>query len=211
MRPLPHALLACLAAGLFAVQSAADAAPRGPSGGGGAPGARPPGGQHGGPRHGYPGGGRPGYDGGRHYSGGHYGHYPRSYWGWGVAIGVPWGLGWYNPYWYGWGYGWPYYSYPGYGYVAPYPSYGYGYGCGWDEECWRAMAARSEETPPTTEVPPAALAEAGAPTQRPLHLNYCDSARAWYPNVRSCPGGWRVVRPEYNVAPGPVPAPNPAP
>jgi hypothetical protein len=66
--------------------------------------------------------------------------------------------------------------------------------------CWQERAA-GEPTPPTTEVAPAAPGEDGGPTQRPLHLNYCDSARAWYPQVRTCLSGWRLVRPEYRPVP----------
>lgn len=177
MSPSRKAFLACLAAGAIAVVFAPHAAARSPSGG-----------SHGaGARHGSHGGG-----------GHHGGGYPVPSWGWGIAVGIPWSPGWYEPYWYGGVYGAVPYPYPAYGYVSP--SYGTGYGCGWDEECWRAQAAQVE-TPPTTQLPPPAPGVEGAPTQRPLHLNYCDSARAWYPNVRTCPGGWRLVRPEYNAAP----------
>jgi hypothetical protein len=31
----------------------------------------------------------------------------------------------------------------------------------------------------------------GAPTQAPTYRNYCDSAKAYYPKVTSCPEGWR--------------------
>lgn len=150
-----------------------------------------------------PGGSRPGYPGGAgrhggyghsghygHYSHGHYGgYYPGWGWGVGIGLGVPWGLGWYDPWW-GWG------SYPSYGYGAAYPNYAYA--CELDEDCLRARESRNEPAAPTTEVPPAAFGAEGGPTQRPLHLNYCDSARAWFPQVRTCPGGWRLVRPEYS-------------
>jgi len=33
----------------------------------------------------------------------------------------------------------------------------------------------------------------GAPTQGPTYMNYCDSARAYYPKVTSCPEGWKFV------------------
>lgn len=119
-----------------------------------------------------------------HSHGGH------SHWGWGLglAIGVPWALGWYDPWW-------------SPSYYAPYP-YGtvhrsYGYACAQDEDCWRDRMAPAEPAAPTTQVAPAAPGEDGAPTQRPLHLNHCDSARAWFPHVRTCPEGWRLVRPDY--------------
>ena len=31
----------------------------------------------------------------------------------------------------------------------------------------------------------------GAPTQAPAYRNFCESARAYYPKVTSCPEGWR--------------------
>lgn len=202
MNPTVKVLLTSVAVTLLALASVVDAAPRQ---GGGSAGARPPSGSGGGgARHGYSGGGPVhGYRGGsgyHHYGGSGYGHshgYRGSYWGWGVglAVGVPWGWGWYDPYWYGsgWGYGNPYYAYPAYGYAAP-----YGYGCWPYGDCYREQVARTEPTPPTTEVPPPAPGESGMPTQRPLHLNYCDSAGAWFPQVTSCPGGWRLVPPDYS-------------
>jgi hypothetical protein len=167
------------------------AGPRSPGAGPRTPGAGPGSGGHYRPAH--PGGGhRPGgWQGGSYRGHGHYhGHSGGSYWGWGVAVGVPWALGWYDPYWWG-----PWYSYPSYGYAYP----RYGYACGPYDDCWRDYAARSEPTPPTTEVGPVATAEEGGPTQRPLHLNWCESARAWYPNVKTCPGGWKLVTPDYNL------------
>ena len=124
------------------------------------------------------------------------GYRDNSHWGWGLglAIGVPWALGWYDPY---WGPSWGHSYYPPYAYGPPYRSYGYA--CEQDEDCWREHVAPSEPAPPTTEVAPAAPGEEGGPTQRPLHLNYCDSAKAWFPHVRTCPGGWRLVRPDYTA------------
>lgn len=178
MNPTCKVLVASLAAALLAVASVAEGAPR------------------------QGGGARPGHSGGsgyRHHGGSGHGHgyHGGSSWGWGIAVGVPWALGLYDPYWYGGSY----YPYPAYGYAPPYSGYGYGYGCGPYGECWREGMARAEPTPPTTEVPPAATGEDGGPTQRPLHLNYCESARAWFPHVRTCPGGWRLVRPEFSTPP----------
>jgi hypothetical protein len=139
--------------------------------------------------------GRPGYGGG-HY--GHGGHYSHSSWGWGlgVALTVPWALGWVDPY--GWG---PAY-YPSYAYRGIYPAYPYAYGngCGLDDDCWRAQQSPSEPAAPTTQIPPLASGPEGGPTERPLHLNYCESARAWFPHVQTCAGGWRLIRPEYGPA-----------
>jgi hypothetical protein len=192
MNPTRKVLLASLAAGMFALVTAADAAPRhGGSPGGGYSG--------GGARHGHSGGTGYRHDGGSGYRYSH-GHYYGSNWGWGLALGLPLAWGLYDPYGYGgwgWGYGAPYYGYPAYGYSYP----GGGFPCAPYEECYRDQVARSEPTPPTTEVPPPAPGANGTPTQRPLHLNYCDSARAWFPHVRSCPEGWRMVRPEYSPGP----------
>lgn len=144
---------------------------------------------------GRPGGYRPGHGSGSYHHGSH-GYGSSSYRGWGVGIGVgiPLALGLYAPHWWGSPYYYPSHSYgPAYGLAYG----GYGYACGPYGDCGREYAARNEPTPPTTEVPPPAPGEDGGPTQRPLHLNYCHSAGAWFPNVRSCPGGWRLVLPEY--------------
>jgi hypothetical protein len=42
---------------------------------------------------------------------------------------------------------------------------------------------------PTTEVP----RSAGAPAQEPAYRNYCESAKAYYPKVTSCPEGWKFI------------------
>ena len=44
---------------------------------------------------------------------------------------------------------------------------------------------------PGTDVAPSK----GAPTQGPLYMNYCDSAKAYYPKVTSCPEGWKFIAP----------------
>ena len=41
---------------------------------------------------------------------------------------------------------------------------------------------------PTTEIDPRIQ---GGPAQAPAYLNYCDSAKAYFPKVTSCPEGWR--------------------
>jgi hypothetical protein len=181
------AVVACLAAaGLLAGLSPdAFAAPR--------PIAASPGG---GNRPSHPGGSPGGHYGGHGYHHGHPGGYYPGWgwgWGWGIGFGVPWALGWYGP---GWGY-------PTYRYGPAYGAYGPAYGgypnsCGMDEDCMRAQFSRAEGQAPSARIPPPAPGPEGGPTQRPLHLNYCDSARAWFPQVPSCPGGWRLVLPEYN-------------
>ena len=133
-------------------------------------------------------GGSHGVPAGRH-GGQYYGHYSRPYWGWGwgLALGLPLAWGWYNPYW-----GSAYYPYYSYG-----PAYrGYSNACEEFDDCWGDRRAYPETPAPTTQVPPPAVA--GAPTERPLHLNYCESARAYFPAVTSCPEGWRMTRPRFN-------------
>ena len=139
--------------------------------------------------------------------GGHHGHAgghgyryrgPGVHWGWGLglAVGVPWALGYYDP-WY-WG--------PRYYYNGPYYARGPVHSCDLDEDCWRERRAREEPPVPTTQVPPpVAIGPAtvpapaeGAPAQRPLHLNYCDAARAYYPAVTTCASGWRMTQPRYD-------------
>jgi opacity protein-like surface antigen len=107
------------------------------------------------------------FSGGRHFSGFHRGFSPRF----GVFIGAP--ILWSSWYW-----GYPYYyDYYGprviYRDVEPYPaSYPEGY----------------IEPAPTTDIGPRTQ---GAPAQAPAYLNYCDSAKAYFPKVTSCPEGWR--------------------
>ncbi len=122
-------------------------------------------------------------------------HHGGSHWGWGLglAIGLPWALGYYDPYW-----GGPYWGpayYPPRAYV-PVPVDP----CAQDEDCLRERLSRSEAPLPTTQVPaPAPGTAEGMPTQRPLHLNYCESAKAWFPQVSACPEGWRFVPPRYDT------------
>ena len=194
MSPKGIVLVAAVAAAGVLAAADVSAAPAGHAsamaGSGAAPGHR---GSH---RLSHPGGQRPGRGG--HGHGGYHGHSNwegHSNWGWGLglglAYGVPWALGWHDPFWWGSTYYAPYAYGPVYG--------SYGYACGLDDDCMRERLARSEPAPPTTEVAPAAPGEAGGPVQRPLHLNYCDSAGAWFPYVRTCPGGWRFVAPEFGA------------
>jgi len=110
--------------------------------------------------------------GGRGWSGGHGGHWGGHWYGprVGLYIGAP--ILW-SP-WY-WGYPYDYY-YPRtviYREVERYPaSYPDGY---------------LEPAPSSTEVP----RTEGAPTRAPAYMNYCESAKAYFPKVTSCPEGWR--------------------
>jgi hypothetical protein len=46
--------------------------------------------------------------------------------------------------------------------------------------------------PATTEVPRSGQA---MPSQGPLYMNYCESARAYFPKVTACPEGWKLSTP----------------
>lgn len=153
-------------------------------------------------------GGSPGYRGGGHtgVSGGHWhgggprvsygygyrhGHYygGHAYWGWwGAAIAAPflWGGVYYD---------WPYYGPYAGAYWGP-RYYRYGPGPYYpDEVAYGYPQASNEVALPTTEVP---ASGPGAPTQRPLYMNYCEDTKAYYPKVGSCASGWQMRRPQYN-------------
>jgi hypothetical protein len=110
-----------------------------------------------------------GHRGGRHWRGDHrhrwHGH-------WGLYFGFPIA-------WSAWHWGWPAYD----PFFYPYP---------------RAYVYREVERLPemgpaeTTEISPQAE---GAPTQGPLYMNYCESAKAYFPKVTSCPEGWKMTTP----------------
>lgn len=44
---------------------------------------------------------------------------------------------------------------------------------------------------PSTEIPRGE----GTPSQGPLYMNYCESAKAYFPKVTSCPEGWKLATP----------------
>jgi len=85
---------------------------------------------------------------------------------------------------------WTWYAYNPYypGYLG-YPSY-YGYPAPYPY--------------PPRELPPS-FSNMPAPQQ---YWYYCDSAKSYYPNVPTCPTGWRAV-PRTPDAPGATPAPPP--
>jgi hypothetical protein len=169
MKPIKSVLVAALAATCLAVTAGAQAA----HGGGG-------GGSHGG---GHYGGG--GHSGGGHYGGGHYGggHYGGGHYGgfWGSGVGLYFGAPLLFSPWY-WGYPYDYYPYDYYypragivgGYVEPYPA---------------SYPDGVMQPAPTTEVP----RTEGAPSQAPAYMNYCESAKAYFPKVTSCPEGWKFL------------------
>ena len=108
-----------------------------------------------------------------HWNGGHWGGY-RHWYGprVGFYIGAP--ILWSSWYW-----GYPYdYYYPRtviYREVERYPA-------SYPEGVMEPM--------PSTEIVPRSE---GAPTQAPTYMNYCESAKAYFPKVTSCPEGWKFV------------------
>lgn len=135
-----------------------------------------------------------GHSGGGHWSGGHSGghwsggsrwsggHWGGGHWGprWSFAFGVP--LFWGPYYW-----GAPYYS----PYYSPYYD-GYYYGYPEAPTVYQEREVVPYDTmPPTTQAQPGP----GAPSQGPLYMNYCASAKAYYPKVTQCPEGWKFIEP----------------
>ena len=111
--------------------------------------------------------------GGHHGHHGHHGH--RHHWHGpriGLAIGVP--LAW------GWGYGWGPGWYDPWYYGGPPVVY---------RE--REVIREVEPAPESTQVPRGE----GAPTQGPMYMNYCESAKAYFPKVTQCPEGWKLTTP----------------
>ena len=121
-------------------------------------------------------GGWSGHTGGGHWSGGHFtggghfGHFGHAHFAgprFGFFLGAP-------IFWPGWYWGYPYYYdwyYPRAVYVEP------------------AYPASTPDDAATTVAPSAP----GAPPQAPAYLNYCESAKAYYPKVTSCPEGWKFL------------------
>lgn len=134
------------------------------------------GGWHGGHRGGSHGGHYGGHYGhGHHYGGRYYygGYWP--YWSWGWYWGVPLYAATY--------YSWPYYGYYPYDYYpSPAPAY---------PQEYYYPEGRMAPPPATTEVP----RTEGNPTRGPLYMNYCESAKAYFPKVTSCPEGWKFLQP----------------
>ncbi len=110
-----------------------------------------------------------------HWSGGR-GYYGGRFWGprIGFYVGAP-------LLWSAWYWGWPY-------------DYYYPRTVVYDRIIERYPAAYPDgvmEPAPSTEVAPSR----GAPSQGPLYMNYCESAKAYYPKVTSCPEGWKFIAP----------------
>jgi hypothetical protein len=115
-----------------------------------------------------------GFRGGHRHHGHGHGHFHRHrhHFGphFGLAIGLP--LAW------GWGWGPGFYGDPWF----------YGPQVIYRE---REVIREVEPAPETTQVPRGA----GAPTQGPMYMNYCESAKAYYPKVTQCPEGWKLTTP----------------
>ena len=109
-----------------------------------------------------------GHVGGRHWGGHHHHHFWGPRVSWGLYFGLP--LAWGPAYYWGWPY---YYDYP------------------------RTIIYRDVERFPEGEIAPSTEVKPGpgAPSQGPLYMNYCESAKAYYPKVTSCPEGWKFVEP----------------
>ena len=111
------------------------------------------------------------HGGGHWHGGGHrHGHWGGRYWypRIGLYVGAP--LLWSSWYW-----GYPYSYYPR---TVVY-----------DRVIERYPADYGVMEPGTTEVAPSK----DAPTQAPSYMNYCYSAKAYYPKVTSCPEGWKFI------------------
>jgi len=119
-------------------------------------------------KHGWRGGGDRHWGGHRNW-GGHRGHFwgPRL----GFYIGAPIVLGsyWNSPFWYN----------------EPYVVYR-------DRVIREPEYVEGEHEPAAADEMP--LGE-GAPSQGPLYMNYCASAKAYFPKVTHCPEGWKFITP----------------
>ena len=120
-----------------------------------------------------------GFHGGGHFSGGHFngGHFgghrffsgPRV----GVFIGAPLLFGpWY------WGYPYDYY-YPRTVVIDRVV----------DDPAYYPEGVMQAPPPASTEVP----RSQGGPAQAPAYMNFCESAKAYFPKVTSCPEGWKFL------------------
>jgi len=110
---------------------------------------------------------------GGHFPKAHTGHFQKSRVVVGIGVGLPvyWGPRWYYPY-------------PAYPYYAPY-YYPYSY-----------PPAYYPSSGPTTYIEQGG-GQAAPQQQAPEHWwYYCADAKAYYPYVRECPGGWQRVSPQ---------------
>jgi len=129
-----------------------------------------------------------GHSGGTTYSGGHWGngHWAGSHW-----YGGHWGYhgGWYaRPtvgFYFGfplfWGPWWDTYYYPAYYYPG-------------ERVIYREVVGEPQPIEGTMQ-PPASGTSAAPAAANPLSTNYCASAKAYFPQVKSCPEGWQHTAP----------------
>lgn len=105
------------------------------------------------------------------------GHWHGSYWGprVGLYFGAPLLFGAYA-----WGY--PYYDY-------------YGPRTVYREVIREPEFIESVRERPAPQMSPPDASAPGAPSQGPLYMNYCASAKAYFPKVSSCPEGWKFISP----------------
>ena len=112
------------------------------------------------------------------HGGWHGGPWRGGYWGprVGLYFGAPLLFGAYA-------WGWPYYD-------------GYYYG---PRVVYRDVIREPEVIETIREVPAPQISPApgaaGAPAQGPLYMNYCASAKAYFPKVTACPEGWKFIAP----------------
>lgn len=107
-----------------------------------------------------------GHQGGRHWHGGH--HHHRWHGHLGFYIGAPLLFGYWADPWY-WG--------------GPRVVY--------REVIREPEVVREGAIAPSTDLPRGE----GAPSQGPLYMNYCESAKAYFPKVTQCPEGWKFISP----------------
>lgn len=103
------------------------------------------------------------------YWGGGYGRYWAPRYSFYFGVPVLWGSYWGSPYFY-----------------DSYPRNAVTY-----REVEREVYPEGSFSGPTTSMPQSE----GAPTQGPLYMNYCESAKAYFPKVASCPEGWKLTTP----------------
>jgi len=182
------ARVAGLSVALFLASPMAEAQrPPPPGGGGSMPGGVPPGGSfRGGPP---PGGGSV-----QRVSGSRSNivvgvGVPGAWWGPGVWRGGAWGPGPWRGGWWGPGVWWGPGAWPG-GWWAP----GVWPGTAWGPNVWVAPPS-----PPIVVTQPAPVfIERSAPVEPPTPVwwFWCEQARAYFPYVKECPGGWQQVAPQ---------------
>ena len=112
---------------------------------------------------------------GGHWSGGHWGYHG----GWYArpSVGFYWGFPLF------WGPWWDTYYYPAYYYPG-------------DRVIYREVVSEPQPIEGVMQPPgDATSAPPAPPAANPLSTNYCASAKAYFPQVKSCPEGWQHTAP----------------